>query len=199
MQYTVNRTIRYTDDCDFRHNLTYVVYRKPMTAFAYATEVGKIAADLIKRVDDFKPLTEVRIEYVFKPEASRSKGKLVLGKARLVQGLNAFLAGDGSNEPFFVVEIARNTWDRLSPEQRRALVDHELMHFIVSEDADGQPRLGMRGHDLEEFADVVKRHGFWRSEVAEFSSTVAEQMTLALEEAATFLEDLPGEPEPGED
>lgn len=168
-----------------------------MTAYTYATEVGKIGADLIRKEPAHKPLRDVRIDYVFRPEATRSKGKLVLGKARLVQGLNAFLASEGANDPFFVVEIAKNTWDRLTEEQRRALVDHELMHFVVDEDADGQPKLSMRGHDLEEFADVVKRHGFWRSEVASFSSTVAEQMTLALEEAATFLEDTepPGEEE----
>jgi hypothetical protein len=53
---------------------------------------------------------------------------------------------------------------------------------------------------LEEFADVIKRHGFWRSEVAVFSDVVAEQMSLALDEATRFLEDdmLPPDEEPGE-
>ncbi|HEY7030075.1 MAG TPA: putative metallopeptidase [Thermomicrobiales bacterium] len=170
-----------------------------MTTFTGAAEVEKIATDLIRKVPQHKPLADVRVEYVFRAEATRSKGKLVLGKARLVSGLNAFLAGqiDGA---FFVVEVARNTWDRLTPSQRRALVDHELMHFIVDEDADGNYRLALRGHDLEEFADVIKRHGFWRSEVAVFSDVVAEQMSLALDEATRFLEDdmLPPDEEPGE-
>jgi predicted metallopeptidase len=160
-----------------------------MSAYVFATEVAKVGADLIKKVPTHKPLAEVRVEYVFKPEASRSRGKLVLGKAKLVTGLNAFLAGDGSNDPFFVVEVAKNTWDRLTVEQRRALVDHELCHFVVTDDGAGAVRLSIRGHDLEEFAEVVERQGFWRSEIAAFGSTVAEQMTLALEEAATFLED----------
>lgn len=35
----------------------------------------------------------------------------------------------------------------------------------------GLPALGTRGHDLEEFTEVVKRHGLWRPPVVEFAET----------------------------
>jgi hypothetical protein len=48
-----------------------------------------------------------------------------------------------------------------------ALVEHELYHIGQESDAfgqpafkkDGQPKLAMRGHDVEEFTGVVRRYG----------------------------------------
>jgi len=59
-------------------------------------------------------------------------------------------------------------WKDLPDPQRRALLDHELSHLVVVEDADGKPKtddigrpkLKPRPHDVEIglFADVVERH-----------------------------------------
>ena len=39
------------------------------------------------------------------------------------------------------------------------------------------------GHDLEEFAAVVARHGLWRREVEAFCQAAAPQLALELEAA----------------
>lgn len=60
-----------------------------MGAFRRAPEVAAVAADLIPQ---FHPhLKEVRMEYCFGEEASKSKGHIVAGKAMLVTGVNAEL------------------------------------------------------------------------------------------------------------
>lgn len=171
-----------------------------MTDYSRAPQVADIANDLIDNVDDHKPLKDVTIEYVWRDKAPKSKGRLVLAKARKVTGLSAFLTNSSlglpdieANDSFFVVEVAADTWQRLTDEQRRALIDHELCHLQVDEDGDGRPVLSMRGHDLEEFAAIVERHGLWASDLATFGSAVAEQLALAVDEVSTFLEGLSDE------
>lgn len=54
------------------------------------------------------------------------------------------------------------SWERLNENQKKALLDHELMHLKTGDGADdlGRPQLKMRHHDWEVtgFADVAKRH-----------------------------------------
>lgn len=129
-------------------------------------------------------LSDVRIDYVFRSKASKDKGKVVLGKARKMGGLNAWLATDVDEravEPdeFFVIELAEDEWAGLSDKQRVALVDHELSHCVVSFDnKDEEPKLGIAPHDLEEFVEVVRRHGLWKQDVADLVKVGAEQLTL---------------------
>lgn len=75
---------------------------------------------------------------------------------------------------FFVIEIASDMWGTddelgnrfgLSDAQRVALVDHELCHCTVNED--GVPTL--LHHDVEEFGQVVERHGLWKPDLAWFA------------------------------
>ena len=68
--------------------------------------------------------------------------------------------------------ICAHAWERLSENQRAALIDHELQHLelkptedengaIVETDDLGRPRLRLRPHDWElaGFEAVVERHG----------------------------------------
>lgn len=63
-----------------------------MTVFATADAVREIAEKLIADTPEHGDLREVEIVYVFHPEAKRSKGRFILGQARRISGLNAFLA-----------------------------------------------------------------------------------------------------------
>lgn len=171
-----------------------------MPDYTRATQVADIANGLIEKVDDHKPLNGVHIEFVWREKAPKSKGRLVLARARKVSGLNAFLANVSAgvpdrlaNDDFFVVEVAVDTWERLTEDQRVALVDHELCHLHVDKDGDGSAVLSLRGHDLEEFAAIVERHGLWASDVATFGSAVAEQLALAVDEVSQFLGNLSDE------
>lgn len=137
-----------------------------MTAkFTPAPEVQDIANSLIP---DFHPHLEgVRIEYVFTDTIPSKGGKQVWGTMRKISSLPAYLANKGEPEadvePFFCMVITLPVWEQLPPKDRVALVDHELCHAGVEED-----KLTMVPHDLEEFSEVVERHGLWRKDIQKF-------------------------------
>lgn len=57
----------------------------------------------------------------------------------------------------FVIWVALDWWNRFKPEQKVALVDHELCHCYI--DADDKPKI--LPHDVEEFNCILERHGLW--------------------------------------
>lgn len=148
-----------------------------MTTYRPASEVGRIARDLIPKWH--ADLGDTRIEYVFRDKATMSAGKVVWGKARKISGLNAYLTAlkveydDGqlvisdiaNSEDYFVIEIAENVWKLLNDAEREALVDHELSHCAIEVDDDDKVKLGIRGHTVEEFVGVIERHGLWRDDI----------------------------------
>lgn len=152
-----------------------------MATYTPAPAAADLAAELI--ADHHTHLANVPIVYVHRDPTPKSKGREVLGRARRVTGLNAFLTALAAGEvdpdvvdvdyTFFVMELALEPWLAAGESARIALVDHELCHFAV-DDEDGS--LSIIGHDLEEFAAVVERHGLWRDDVRRFAgvcSTVA--------------------------
>jgi predicted metallopeptidase len=143
--------------------------------YGHSDEARKIAERLIPQFHAH--LNGVRIDYIFIDKAPKVEGKEVAGRARKVSGLNAFLAckyEQPEAEDFFVIEIAVPFWERYTAEQRIALVDHELCHCEIDEEGS----LTMRGHDLEEFTEIVKRHGLWENDVETFAKVAALQLPL---------------------
>lgn len=81
-----------------------------------------------------------------------------------------------------VILLNAKAWKELTEAQRAALVDHELCHATVATDKNGEEirderdRLcyRMRKHDIEEFHAVVKRHGIYLGDIAEFLRSLHE-------------------------
>lgn len=67
------------------------------------------------------------------------------------------------------IQIDADFWKQASPEEREALLDHELMHFSLKRDKYGtalmddyrRPLLKMRQHDYDHgfFTEIARRHG----------------------------------------
>lgn len=158
------------------------------TEYWRAPQVERIARKLIGKHHEHLNRHDVQVRCVFRDPPARSRGKLVYGKARKVSGLTAYLVGlehedrpsDDGPVDFFLIEIAHETWQGLTERQREALVDHELCHLEVElpETSDKDRTLSLRSHDLEEFTEVVKRHGLWQPSVARFAN-VAKSAQLA--------------------
>ena len=83
----------------------------------------------------------------------------------------------------------------VTDEQRLALLDHELMHATVKldptthepmTDEKGRTVYRLRKHDIEEFGDVVERHGLWKKDLEHFAVQLrrAKQPELPLGENA---------------
>jgi hypothetical protein len=165
--------------------------------YTTAPEVETLARKLINTVDRHEHLADVRVDFIFINEAPASKGRLVLGRARKVGGLTAYLAsadataepnldGFAPRAPFFVIEISFDTWQGLTEAQRVALVDHELCHCRVDfDDKTGEQKLSTVGHDVEEFACVVERHGLWSNGLTGMGRVMSEQLALAIDHLET--------------
>lgn len=129
-------------------------------------------------------LAGTRIEYVFREKASTKGGKTVLGTARLVKGLAAMLstpgATDSDGNDYFVIEIAKDTWDLLPNDKRKALLDHELSHCQVALGDAGEVKLTIQPHDVEEFAGVLARHGLWQEDLEDFVSALGKKRLQAI-------------------
>lgn len=174
------------------------------TEYRDAPEVRIIANKVIR--DVHQHLHGVRIDYVFVAKSDKdgpvpilSKGKQVHGKAKKITGLNAFLAQNDDNpegEEFFVIEISHYSWVYMTPEQRIALVDHELCHCIIEQSEDGT-MLTLRPHDVEEFTEIIQRHGLWQPDVEDFAKVAAKKLPLfdaaaAIDDASQPCPDCPG-------
>jgi hypothetical protein len=100
-------------------------------------------------------------------------GRLWLGQAKKGSDLDRSLHGYD-----FVIILNFEAWNSSSftEDMMRALMDHELTHCAVSNDSNGEPKMDesgktvyrIRKHDLEEFREVVARHGQWKEDIRAF-------------------------------
>ena len=82
----------------------------------------------------------------------------------------------------FIILLNKEIWNDLqfTQEMKKALVDHELMHATRAYDAEGEPKIDVRGrpvwrmraHDLGEFIDIVRRHGTWKRDLQLFAESL---------------------------
>lgn len=158
--------------------------------YQVASDVAKVAKPLIEK---YHPqLKGVRIIYLFQTQRDKKTGaptmplvkkRPVLGLAKLVTGLNAFLVSgatrtDGDDiQPFFVILITKYAWEKLKQSQREALVDHELCHCGIGGD---EGKLTLLPHDLDEFNCIVQRHGAWEEGVEAFLNAAMESKQIAM-------------------
>src|SRR5690348_4498506 len=117
-------------------------------------------------------------------------GRIVLGRCVKVSDLHReFFNAD------FIVVLNREYWDAFSDAQRLALMDHELCHAAIKLDKNGQEMYDekdrqvfrTRKHDLEEFREVVERHGLYKDDLRLFAETVrsAKKVPLFAEKKAS--------------
>lgn len=143
-----------------------------------APEVAEVAERLIASVPEHGPLRFVDLRFVYTPKTWKVARREKAGSARRLTGFEAHMAGwEPGDKPIGVVKIAWSAWEVASPAGREALVDHELSHFLV-EVEDGEAKLHIVGHDVEEFTGVVERHGLWSADLPRFAAAVGEQLRL---------------------
>lgn len=122
-------------------------------------DVVELAEELVEK--HHPKLRNANIGILFREKATMSKGQRTLGKASKVTGRWKPLLDDNYH---FIIWLAADWWrDEATPAQQRALLDHELQHCYMFEG--WEPK--MRGHDIEEFACIIERHGLWRENDAE--------------------------------
>ncbi|MCE5277156.1 MAG: putative metallopeptidase [Planctomycetaceae bacterium] len=115
-------------------------------------------------------------------------GHLQLGKAKKSTDL------DREMHVFdFVILLNFEVWNKadFTREQMEALIDHELCHCDVSKDKTdevkmdslGRPIWRIRKHDVEEFQEVIARHGAWTLNLQSFAQMLDQAPQPLLETA----------------
>ena len=152
--------------------------------FEQASEVKRIAESIIDEV---------------RPELSDSKGLIgyyfregsmnCAAKVKKASAFERFVTGY-----FFLLFVDRDRWADFLPDGKLALIDHELMHIkrkpeermegdqVVKGWADSADPASweIRGHDVEDFADILARHGLWNDSAELYVGAYKDdQMTLA--------------------
>jgi hypothetical protein len=126
---------------------------------------------------------EATIDWLLKRDEKVKGGRTILGTVHMprVQGelsecFEWLLSRLLGRQPDFLIVLDQRYWFEASPLHREILVYHELTHCIHKRDMygellytlDDRPRWGLRGHDVEEFAAVVRRYGAWNDEIRGF-------------------------------
>lgn len=140
---------------------------------AASEEVLEMAAELIAQ--HHPTLGVARIGFLFRSEAGRNGHKRVLGQASKVTAKWQPLL----DQPLdFIIWLAADYWlGEATPLQKRALLDHELSHCTMR---DGYEPV-IRPHDVEEFAHIIERYGYWRDDLLPVGRAF-EQHALPFEE-----------------
>ncbi|MCW8129609.1 MAG: hypothetical protein KIS92_04415 [Planctomycetota bacterium] len=136
-----------------------------------------------ERMKDTKPKIALARKLGWKADKD---GRQILGQCRRVTELDRQL--HGFDFVILVHEIVLDNKETFGVKLLRALIDHELCHCSVSVDEDGQvkkdetgkPVYRIRKHDLEEFREIVKRHGLYKNDLAHFARVIVENQKRPL-------------------
>lgn len=128
-------------------------------------EVYELVWDMIKKTHP--RLADATVRVLFKEKLGTSHGMAQIGKPEVADAKMVFLASVD-----LIVWLDSGFWAMATPEQRLALVDHELTHFVMKTDSDGNEGYQLRHHDVEEFAEVIERRGMWQEELVRFGDAL---------------------------
>ena len=104
----------------------------------------------------------------------------------------------------FVIVLNREVWE--DPEfdrgKKLALLDHEMMHAARVVDGEGEPVIDtkgravwrVRGHDIEEFTDVISRRGCYKRDLEKFAEALVCKKKTPLFTAASSTQQLAEDP-----
>lgn len=137
--------------------------------FLPAPDLDDLAEDLIYHEPPFEFLRDTwgsSIVYRWKRKGGTSAGAAVLGKCVALSGAARHFAGKR-----YLIWLGADTCReaRLTAEQLRALVYHELCHLTPGEidDTGEETPPTVVGHDVEAFTAEIRRFGLWRRDLAQ--------------------------------
>lgn len=150
------------------------------TSYVPSPEVGVIAERLLDTHLTLARLrtSDLNIAYCLQAGADPQKVK---GRERTMDSIGRAIKAPplwrdlaGVDGVIWVNEVA---WNGLSERLREAVVLHELLHFDVEVSDDGDEKLVVLKHDIEEFGLVVSTYGPWHGGLERF----AEQIKMGLD------------------
>lgn len=131
-------------------------------------------------------LAEAKIDLAWRFGFKEDKdGRLVLGRCKKCSDLDR-----EAHDLDFIIILNHEFWNnaQTSDAQRAALLDHELCHAAVSLDEQGEEKQDEHGryvyrvrkHDVEEFREIVERHGIWKQDLQQFAESIRQAKKMPL-------------------
>lgn len=137
--------------------------------FEASPAVYKIMKLLITETGEFYPILEGDIvDHIaivmkeVKPPKDASK-QVIVGKTAKAPPVMEAL---GKEDWKFVITLNSGEWEQYTPEQKKAELDHQLCHMVVSVNDDGETKCSLRKPDVVAFEGEIKRNGVWRNKSA---------------------------------
>ena len=111
---------------------------------------------------------------------SNVDGHIILGKCIKASELQRELV-----DWDFVILLNFEVWNsaEFTREKKLALLDHELCHAEPALDKEGEPKVTASGkkvwrireHDVQEFTEIIARHGCYKKDLQRFAETIIKQ------------------------
>jgi hypothetical protein len=108
-------------------------------------------------------------------------GHILLGKCRKASDLQRELS-----DYDFIILLNKEVWEheKFGHKRQKALLDHELCHAAQAYDKHGKRMKNDRGkyvfrmrkHNIEEFREIVERHGLYKDDLVEFAKSIMKGM-----------------------
>lgn len=143
-----------------------------MNETKYSELWAEIGQKVINKFADgkFKPIIEfgIGIGYVTSKESPSVNGIPKLAECIAVKrdDQRQFIAHD------FLIKIYEPNVAYMTNEQKCILMEHELMHIHAYENKDGDLKIGITAHDVNDFRDIIERYGY------DWAKDIHQQMTL---------------------
>lgn len=117
------------------------------------SEVEEMAKEIIEK--DHRHLLKANITYLFRDRPwNTGDGRTILGKAAKRNEIDKLLSHRSED---FIVILAKPRWEKMTEEERRCLLDHELCHAGILLDNGGNSKWKLRRHTIEEFPENLAR------------------------------------------
>jgi len=104
-------------------------------------------------------------------------GHVLLGKCKKASDLQREISAWD-----FIILLNKEVWEheKFGSKRQKALLDHELCHAAQAYDKKGKRMKNDRGkyvfrmrhHDVEEFSEIVDRHGIWKHDLQVFADAL---------------------------
>lgn len=126
----------------------------------------EIAKSLIK--EHHPHLLTAEIKYRCRSKSVKRAGAPVFGNvSKVPDRIRDLIKGD------FILEVALDVWNPLTPTQRVALVDHLLARCMGIEDEDnGEMKWSLQPPRVQEFPEVAARNGQWHEGLVDLEKSL---------------------------
>lgn len=145
--------------------------------FSDSEAAKEIAEKLISK--HHHELASAKFIYLCRNKSAKSGGKPVPGHIKKLAPMDKHLSRsycEAGEEPDFVMVVALDVWNDLQPNQRVALIDHLLTRCqAVEDEKSGEMKFSIRPPQVQEFPEVVERHGRWNEDLIEMGNCLEDK------------------------